>query len=156
MFADALSRPPATTTASVNCISLQDIALAQRSDPYLRALCAGKPCPDNLLFKKKAYYHSDGTLYVPVSSRQKVLQACHDNSGHFGSELTVNTLRQTFYWPSLYTDAVNYASSCDICQTANPARPRTRMPLSGLKPKATAFGDRFHFCLLYTSDAADE
>ena len=103
MFADALSRPPATATTSVNCISLKDTAVAQRSDPYLSALRAGKPCPDNLLLKNKAYYHSDGTLYVPVSTRQKVLQACHDNSGHFGPELTVNTLRQTFYWPRLYT-----------------------------------------------------
>ena len=82
MFADALSRPPPTT--SVNCISLEEIAMAQRSDPYHRTLRAGKPSPENLLFNNIAYYHSDGTLFVPISARQKVLQACHDKSAHFG------------------------------------------------------------------------
>ena len=52
------------------------------------------------------------------------------------------------YWPNLYSDAVNYSSSCDICQSANPARPRTRLPLSDLQPKATVFGDRFHLDLV--------
>ena len=94
MFADALSRPPAE--AAVNGISLQDIALAQRSDPYLKSLRAGQPCPDNLNFKNKAYYHTDGMLFVPISVRAKVLKACHDNSGHFGPEVTVQSLRKTF------------------------------------------------------------
>ena len=164
MFADALSRPPA-----VNCISLPDIALAQRSDPYLKSLRAGRPCPDNLLFYNKAYFHTDGTLFVPASVRKLVLQACHDKAGHFGPELTIKTVRNSFYWPGLYSDTTNYVTSCDICQSANPARPRTRLPLASLQPKAVAFGDRFHLdlvdmpksasghvaictiCLLYTS-----
>ena len=64
MFADALSRPP----TDVNCISLPDIAIAQRSDPYLKTLRAGHPCPANLTFQNKAYYHTDGTLFVPVAA----------------------------------------------------------------------------------------
>ena len=88
MFADALSRPPADSSAiaaaataatfndRVYSISLDEIAMAQRSDPYLREIRAGKPCPKNLIFINKAYYHSDGTLYVPLSVRRKVLQAC--------------------------------------------------------------------------------
>ena len=50
MFADALSCPPAAT--SINCISLKDVAIAQRSDPYLQSIRAGKPCPDTLELKK--------------------------------------------------------------------------------------------------------
>ena len=143
MFADALSRPPA-----INCISLPDIALAQRSDPYLKSLRAGRPCPDNLLFYNKAYFHTDGTLFVPTSVRKLVLQACHDKAGHFGPELTIKTVRNSFYWPGLYSDTTNYVTSCDICQSANPARPRTRLPLASLQPKAVAFGDRFHLDLV--------
>ena len=69
-------------------------------------------------------------------------------SGHFGPELTVNSLRKTFYWPNLYTDTVNFVLSCDTCQSANSARPRTRLPLSSLEPKATTFGDRLHLDLV--------
>ena len=47
-----------------------------------------------------------------------------------------------------YTDAANYVSSCNICQSANPARPRTRMPLAPLQPKAIVFGDRMHLDLV--------
>ena len=68
MFADALSRPPATAT------TMKDIAVAQRSDPYLRALRAGKPCPDNLLFKNKALcmylYLHDKRYYKLVMTTQ--------------------------------------------------------------------------------------
>ena len=137
MFADALSRPP----PEINCISLPDIAQAQRSDPYLQTLRAGHPCPTNLTFQNKAYYHTDGTLFVPVAARKQVLRACHDRAGHFGPELTIKSLRNTFFWPGLYTDAANYVSSCDICQSANPARPHTRMPLATMQPEALVFGD---------------
>ena len=98
MFVDALSRPP-----HVNCISLEEVKQAQRSDGYLHTLRAGKTCPTNLLFRNLTYYHSDGRLFVPRRKRLEILKACHDNAGHFGLELTLNSIRQTFYWPNLYS-----------------------------------------------------
>ena len=143
MFADALSRPP-----HVNCISIEEVKQAQRSDGYLQTLRAKKTCPTNLLFRNLTYYHTDGRLFVPRNKRLDILKACHDNAGHFGLDLTLNSIRQTFYWPNLYSDTENYVLSCNECQASNPARPKTKLPLSTLKPIAITFGDRFHLDLV--------
>ena len=121
---------------------------AQRTDGYLQTIRAGKTCPANLTFHNLTYYHTDGRLFVPRQKRLDILKACHDKAGHFGLDLTLNTIRQTFYWPNLYSDTNNYVSSCNDCQASNPARPNTKMPLSSLKPVAFTFGDRFHLDLV--------
>ena len=143
MFVDALSRPP-----HVNCISLEEVKQSQRSDDYLKSLRAGNSCPANLTFRNLHYYHTNGRIFVPCAKQQAILRACHDNAGHFGLELTLNSLRKTFFWPNLYSDTANFVASCDNCQTSNPARPKTKMPLSSLKPQAVSFGDRFHLDLV--------
>ena len=142
-FVDALSRPP-----QVNCISLADIKQSQRSDAYLKSLRSGKPCPPQLTFRNQNYYHTNGRLFVPLANRRTILKACHDNPGHFGLELTLLSLRKTFYWPNLYSNTANFVASCDTCQTANPVRPKTTSPLSSIKPTALSFGDSFHLDLV--------
>ena len=84
MFVDALSRPP-----HGNCISLEDVKQSQRSDAYLKSLRAGNSCPANLTFRNLNYNLTDGRIFVPLAMRRAILQACHDNAGHFGLDLTL-------------------------------------------------------------------
>ena len=58
---------------------------------------------------------------------------CHDAkiAGHLGVDKTVIRIRQSFYWPNLYTDVKKYVLSCTTC-TQNkkaPINPRAGMKL---------------------------
>ena len=145
MFVDALSRPPPST---VNAISLKDIEHTQPLDPYLQSLRKAKRSPSPLIFRNNAFFHLDGRLFVPLAKREEVLISCHDQAGHFGLQHTLSALRKTFYWPGLYTDTENFVASCNKCQKAKPARPRTKLPLRTLDPPAVVFGDRLHLDLV--------
>ena len=72
-------------------------------------------------------------LVVPQGLRTEILQMCHDAkiAGHLGVDKTVIRIRQSFYWPNLYTDVKKYVLSCTAC-TQNkkaPINPRAGMKL---------------------------
>ena len=45
-------------------------------------------------------------LVVPQGHRTEISQMCHDAkiAGHLGVDKTTICIRQSFYWPHLYTD----------------------------------------------------
>ena len=51
---------------------------------------------------------------VPQQLQQKVMQNYHDGqlAGHFSDPRLYKTLIQSWWWPHMYTDTMNYANSC--------------------------------------------
>jgi transposase len=65
----------------------------------------------------------DGTttkwkLVVPKNFREKILGESHDlpTAGHLGITKTFLRIAQTYFWPGLFRDVVQYVKSCDVCQ----------------------------------------
>ncbi|MCP3667793.1 MAG: DDE-type integrase/transposase/recombinase, partial [Gammaproteobacteria bacterium] len=77
-------------------------------------------------------------LVVPLSHRQRVLQACHDDifSAHLGVEKTLKKVSQRFFWPNLKQTVIDYVRHCPDCQTKkNPPQaeraPMVPIPVTG-------------------------
>ena len=78
----------------------------------------------------KHYYWEEPILYrhcadqvirrcVPEDEMHSILNHCHTLpcGGHFGGQRTAaKVLQSGFYWPSLFKDAHQFASTCDKCQ----------------------------------------
>ena len=56
-------------------------------------------------------------VVVPQQLRQKIMQEYHDGrlAGHFSGPRLYKTLVWSWWWPHMYTDAMNYANSCPQC-----------------------------------------
>ena len=56
-------------------------------------------------------------VVVPKELRQLILASSHAGllSGHFSARRLYNTLLSTWWWKSMYADAVQYCSSCTSC-----------------------------------------
>ena len=74
-------------------------------------------------------------LAVPRVLRDDLLKSYHDSiagGGHQGYERTYEALRRKYYWPSMYSDVMQYTTSCINCQQAKRdthARPAPLQPL---------------------------
>jgi len=59
------------------------------------------------------------TSRVVVSQQlcQKLMQEYHDGdlAGHFSGAQLYKTLTQKWWWPHMYSDAMNYANNCPQC-----------------------------------------
>ena len=57
-----------------------------------------------------------------IGLRDELLQAYHgcefSGSNHVGHEKLYSTLRQKYFWHSMYSDVVQYVQTCDKCQRA--------------------------------------
>ena len=69
-------------------------------------------------------------LVVSQCRRTEILHTCHDAkiAGHLGVDKNVIRIRQSFYWPDVYTDAKKYVLSCTHNKKA-PMNPRAGMKL---------------------------
>ena len=54
---------------------------------------------------------------VPQQLRQKIMQEYHDGrlAGHFSGPRLYKTLVRKWWWPHMYTDAMNYTNGCPQC-----------------------------------------
>ena len=70
---------------------------------------------DHVLYKRNG---SLAPLKVILSlrSRQKLLEGAHDQLGHRGEFGVMQTLKERFYWPSMWNDVRKYVRSCHQCQ----------------------------------------
>ncbi|MCP3663135.1 MAG: DDE-type integrase/transposase/recombinase, partial [Gammaproteobacteria bacterium] len=70
-------------------------------------------------------------LVIPVSHRQRVLQACHDDifSGHLGFHKVYRKIMMRFYWPNLKQVVKDYIHHCPRCQAAKDPPQAERAPL---------------------------
>ena len=67
---------------------------------------------------------SDGGLKTCLTEGETVavLKEHHDGAtgGHFGRDITINRIRRSFWWPTLWKDVSEYVRTCDICQRYGP------------------------------------
>ena len=57
---------------------------------------------------------------VPHSLKAKILTIAH--LSHFGLKKTYEFLSSRYFWKGMYTDALNFVSSCTKCLQAKPRR----------------------------------
>ena len=74
-------------------------------------------------------------LVLPQQLIEKALTGCHDQVGHLGRDRTLSLLRERFYWPSLYKDAIKHLDSCRKCKIRKSKVPRVELvPIQASRP----------------------
>ncbi|GJX27780.1 reverse transcriptase domain-containing protein [Tanacetum coccineum] len=65
-----------------------------------------------------------------------ILKACHNGptGGHYGANYTAKKIFDSgFYWPTIYKDAHDYVTRCDICQRQGKISQRDEMPQNSIQ-----------------------
>ena len=96
---------------------------------------------DDLLYRKVVSFNQGAIktclwqLVLPQQLIKKALTGCHDQVGHLGRDRTLSLLRERFYWPSLYKDAIEYLDSCRKCKLRKSRVPRAELvPIQASRP----------------------
>ncbi|GJR49352.1 reverse transcriptase domain-containing protein [Tanacetum coccineum] len=69
--------------------------------------------------------------YVHDKEALNILEACHSGptGGHYGANYTAKKISDSgFYWPTIYKDASDFVTRCDICQRQGKISQRDEMP----------------------------
>ncbi|GJR56901.1 reverse transcriptase domain-containing protein [Tanacetum coccineum] len=64
-----------------------------------------------------------------------ILKACHSRptGGHYGANYTAKKIFDSgFYWPTIYKDAHDFVTRCDICQRQGKISQRDEMPQNSI------------------------
>jgi hypothetical protein len=71
-----------------------------------------------ILFKHRIWLGSNKTLQT------RVMLALHSSpiGGHSGAPVTLQKIRQLFYWPSMRADILQFVQACVVCTQAKPDR----------------------------------
>ena len=96
---------------------------------------------DDLLYRKVVSFNQGAIktclwqLVLPQQLIKKALTGCHDQVGHLGRDRTLSLLRERFYWPSLYKDAIEHLDSCRKCKLRKSRVPRAELvPIQASRP----------------------
>ncbi|GJT75964.1 reverse transcriptase domain-containing protein [Tanacetum coccineum] len=89
---------------------------------------------DPFLFKNCA----DQVIRRCVSGQEAldILKACHSGptGGHYGANYTARKIFDSgFYWPTIYKDAHDFVTHCDICQRQGKITQRDEMPQNSIQ-----------------------
>ncbi|GJT85451.1 reverse transcriptase domain-containing protein [Tanacetum coccineum] len=109
--------------------TLGSIALQDQSTPW---------------FADFANYHAgkficaDQVIRRCVSGQEAldILKACHSGptGGHYGANYTARKIFDSgFYWPTIYKDAHDFVTRCDICQRQGKITQRDEMPQNSIQ-----------------------
>jgi len=81
-------------------------------------------------------------VILEQSEQQKIMSMIHQGTdssvesisltGHRGRDAVLSIIQSRFYWPNIYSDAVNYIKMCDVCQKVNPATLKTVSELQSI------------------------
>lgn len=74
-------------------------------------------------------------VLFPKSKIQALLDTCHKQAAHPGTEQMLSLLRRNFYWPQMEQVVQHYTQNCPRC-TLHKARANIRAPLVPLTTKA--------------------
>ena len=72
---------------------------------------------DNILYYVGPKQTETSRVAVPQQLRQKIMKEYHDGrlAGHFSGPRLYKTLVRKWWWPHMYTDAMNYTNGCPQC-----------------------------------------
>lgn len=133
--ADCLSRNPIQTEEplqlSIMSLTLDDSAMltVQLCDPNLAHIkcildknCVqAKEIRSNYALKDGMIYRKVGTelkWVVPRDARWKVCHLCHDESGHFSFDKSIEKMRRDYWFPGMTRFVKKYIRSCISCAYA--------------------------------------
>ncbi len=112
----------------------------QLNDPALRPMFLEADGEDSLfhvkngLLYRKRYLEAeedDYQIVVPTTLRCKIMQAGHDQSGHFEINKTKVLIQKHFYWPRMGQEINQYCKTCPSCLKFN-YKKRSKEPLHPL------------------------
>ncbi|GJU28306.1 reverse transcriptase domain-containing protein [Tanacetum coccineum] len=94
---------------------------------------------------EKEYFCCSGDKDGCVSGQEAldILKACHSGptGGHYGANYTARKIFDSgFYWPTIYKDAHDFVTRCDICQRQGKITQRDEMPQNLPSQFAKIFG----------------
>ncbi|GKA35184.1 reverse transcriptase domain-containing protein [Tanacetum coccineum] len=92
-------------------------------------------------FADFANYHAGnfivkGMRCVSGQEAFDILKACHSGptGGHYGANYTAKKIFDSgFYWPTIYKDAHDFVTRCDICQRQGKILQRDEMPQNSIQ-----------------------
>ena len=128
--ADCLSRMP-TLSQTVSFVDAIDFQAAQDLEKEKGEL------PSNVIWHPRlgVYVYSKNRkhgvcellTYVPQALRKQLLVAAHNDSlsGHFGVRKVWHTLKDKYFWPSMFNSIKEFVQSCEECQFRNVPRQKT-------------------------------
>ncbi|GJY80088.1 reverse transcriptase domain-containing protein [Tanacetum coccineum] len=71
-----------------------------------------------------------------INQALDILKACHSGptGGHYGANYTARKIFDSgFYWPTIYKDAHDFVTRCDICQRQGKITQRDEMPQNSIQ-----------------------
>ncbi|GJR72978.1 reverse transcriptase domain-containing protein [Tanacetum coccineum] len=138
--------------------TLGSIALQDQSTPWFADFAnyhAGKfvikgmtSQQKNKFFKDVKHYFWDDPFLFKICADQvirrcvsgqealDILKACHSGPtrGHYGANYTARKVFDSgFYWPTIYKDAHDFVTRCDICQRQGKITQRDEMPQNSIQ-----------------------
>ncbi|GJT03956.1 reverse transcriptase domain-containing protein [Tanacetum coccineum] len=102
----------------------------------------------NKFFKDVKHYFWDDPFLFKICADQvirrcvsgqeafDILKACHigPTGGHYGANYTAKKIFDSgFYWPTIYKDAHDFVTRCDICQRQGKISQRDEMPQNSIQ-----------------------
>ncbi|GJU36147.1 reverse transcriptase domain-containing protein [Tanacetum coccineum] len=102
----------------------------------------------NKFFKDVKHYFWDDPFLFKICADQvirrcvsgqeafDILKACHSGptGGHYGANYTAKKVFDSgFYWPTIYKDAHDFVTRCDICQRQSKISQRDEMPQNSIQ-----------------------
>ncbi|GJS02466.1 reverse transcriptase domain-containing protein [Tanacetum coccineum] len=99
--------------------------LFAKKDAKARPHCGGSIAPKNLTL-----------ICVSGQEALDILKACHSGptGGHYGANYTARKVFDSgFYWPTIYKDAHDFVTRCDICQRQGKITQRDEMPQNSIQ-----------------------
>ncbi|GJT43394.1 reverse transcriptase domain-containing protein [Tanacetum coccineum] len=138
--------------------TLGSVALQDQSTPWFADFAnyhAGKfvikgmtSQQKNKFFKDVKHYFWDDPFLFKICADQvirrcvsgqealDILKACHSGptGGHYGANYTARKVFDSgFYWPTIYKDAHDFVTRCDICQRQGKITQRDEMPQNSIQ-----------------------
>ena len=86
--------------------------------------------------------NTSAVIVCPSVFRRRVLEECHDSAlaGHFALQKTIARVSERCWWPRVFTDVLQYVSSCPSCQENKAPKLKGRQST----PLSIPVGEPFH------------
>ncbi|GJT18609.1 reverse transcriptase domain-containing protein [Tanacetum coccineum] len=101
--------------------TLSSIAFLDASTPWFADIANYVVSAEKKVFQRQAF---------------DILKACHSGptGGHYGANYTAKKIFDSgFYWPTIYKDAHDFVTRCDICQRQGKISQRDEMPQNSIQ-----------------------
>lgn len=131
----ALARPPLFDT--IIEAQQEDPAITRDATRWSRLQEVQNPTPDEINFLErnrltdKGFWRKDVAqqkwrLQVPTALRSRVMWEYHDASlaGHPGTDETIRSIQELFFWPGMNREIRRYVAGCHLCIYCKPVRGR--------------------------------